>query len=77
MTGPQQNLVKDELEAGQGGLRHFAELEPFAQYMSVIEHNMQIVRTVVIRAAEPVRPKPRMIAEEASQIAAWITIDQL
>ena len=38
---------------------------------------MQIVRTVVIRAAEPVRPKPRMIAEKASEIAAWITIDQL
>ena len=76
--GPQQNLVKDELEAGQGGCRHDAELEPFARYMNVIEHdNMQIVRTVVIRAAEPVRPKPRMIAEEASQIAAWITIDQL
>ena len=75
--GPQQNLVKDELEPGQGGRRHDAELEPFAQYMNVIEHNMQIVRTVVIRAAEPVRPKPGMIAEEASQIAAWITIDQL
>ena len=38
---------------------------------------MQIVRTVVIRAAEPVRPKLRMIAEEASQIAALITIEQL
>ena len=75
--GPQQNLVKDELEAGQGRRWLDAEFESFAQYMSVIEHNMQIVRTVVIRAAEPVRPKPRMIAEEASQIAAWITIDQL
>ena len=75
--GPQQNLVKDEFEAGQGGCRPDAEFEPFPEYMNVIEHNMQIVRTVFIRAAEPVRPKPGMIAEEASQIAAWITIDQL
>ena len=37
--GPQQNLVKDELEAGQGGRRRDAELEPFPQYMNVIEHD--------------------------------------
>ncbi|MEC8203192.1 MAG: hypothetical protein VX075_06850 [Pseudomonadota bacterium] len=75
--GPQQNLVKDELEAGQGRCRLDAELEPFPWYMNVMAHNMQIVSTAVIRAAELVRPKPRMIAEEASQIGAWITIDQL
>ena len=29
LMGPQQNLVKDELEAVQGGCRPDAEFEPF------------------------------------------------